>query len=378
MGCFNMTGGISHLPMRAGDEIVAIIGFYNPKTSYGQEFCPGYDFTPLFFPVVGEYNDYGNIEYIKEDYNSNYIKEFFECDDLEELFNVIDDAAVDRYMDTKEKKLWKKINAKAQEIVKSSFHYEYMKQHHKSFNLQLGFMLEHKFVYDFLATRNENDEADFFYIDIEKSYDETKKFIEEYKNSGVKDKVDLDSKEVTDLLEKNAKEGNLSEKEKSLLKSVVNSFGRRNYDKERKIKDKFDPFKTHLRYLGMGYGYSFIEKGVGYMFDEIFLYPYKINEEKLFAVENKDAYLGFVRFFYNIMEMEIILRQHSYAGQHESYRTHYDFHKACCDFLEGRIKEEEEEAENYEYEEIDDEDSVNDNYDEINVNTDDPINGGGA
>lgn len=352
MGCFNMTGGISHLPMRCGDEIVAIIGFYNPKTSYGQEFCPGYDFTPLFFPVYGEYNDYGNIEYIKEDYNSNYIKEFFECDDLEALFDVIDDAAVDRYMDAKEKKFWKKINAKAQEIVKSSFRHEYMKQSHKSFNLQLGFMLEHKFVYDFLATRKEEDEADFFYVDIEKSYAETKKFIAEFKSTEPKDKIDENNPELIAVLEKcentNLSSEDFSDEEKKLLKAYINSFRGKDFEKEKLIVEKFSPFKTHLCYLGTGYEYSFVEHGVGYMFDEYFLYPYKKNEEKLLADENMNAYIGFVRFFDNIKEMEIILRQHSYAGQHESYITHYDFHKTCCDFLEKRIKEEEEKAEEYE------------------------------
>ena len=355
MGCFNMTGGISHLPMRYGDEIVAIIGLYNPKTSYGKEFCPGYDFTPLFFPVVGKYNDYGNIEDIQEDYNSDYIKEFFECDDLEALFDVIDNAAVDRYMDTKEKKFWKKINTKVQEIVKSSFHYEYMKQNHKSFNLQLGFMLEHKFVYDFLATRKEEDEADFFYIDIEKSYTETKKFIAEFKPTEPKDKIDENNPELIAVLEKcenrNLSPEDFSDEEKKLLKAYVNSFSGKDFEKEKLIEEKFSPFKTHLLYLGTGYEYSFVEHGVGYMFDEYFLYPYKKNEEKLLADENMNAYIGFVCFFYNIMEMEIILRQHSYAGQHESYRTHYDFHKTCCDFLENRIKEEEEEAEEYEEDE---------------------------
>ena len=356
MGCFNMTGGISHLPMRYGDEIVAIIGLYNPKTSYGQEFCPGYDFTPLFFPVVGKYNDYGSIEDIQEDYNSDYIKEFFECDDLEALFDVIDNAAVDRYMDTKEKKFWKKIKEKAQNVVKDSYHYQYMKQSHKSFNLQLGFMLEHKFVYDFLATRKEEDEGEFFYVDIEKSYAETKKFIQENKKEEAKkEEIDLSNEEVlkklTEIDEKTKNGKELTDDEQKLINDIVGSLHDGNYKRNKMIEELFSPFKTHLRYLGTGYEYSFVEHGVGYMFDEYFLYPYKKNEEKLLADENMNAYIGFVRFFYNIMEMEIILRQHSYAGQHESYRTHYDFHKTCCDFLEKRIEEEEEEAEDYEEDE---------------------------
>ena len=355
MGCFNMTGGISHLPMICGDEIVAIIGFYNTKTSYGEEFCPGYDFTPLFFPVVGEYNDYGSIEYIKEDYNSNYIKEFFECDNLKELFQVIDDGAVGRYMRSKEKKLWRKINNKAQEIVKSSFHYKFMKQEHKSFNLKLGFMLEHKFIYDFLAKRNDGED-DCLYVNIEKSYVETKKFIQENKKEEVKkEEIDLSNADVLRRLAEidvKAQKGvELTDEEQKFIKNIVNSFRGVDYEREQKIGEIFEPYKTHLRYLGTGYEYSFVEKGVGYMFDEFFLYPYKKNEEKLMANENKDAYIDFIHFCYSLIEMEIILRQHSYASQHESYKTHYDFHKTCCDFLEERIKMQEE----YDEDEIEEE-----------------------
>lgn len=340
-----MTGGISHLPMRCGDEIIAIIGLYNTKTSYGKEFCPGYDFTPLFFPVVGQYNDYGNIECIQEDYNSNFIKEFFEVDNLEQLFNLIDDAAVDRYMENKEKKLWKKINDKAQDIIKDSFHYKYMKKNHKAFNLQLGFMLEHKFIYDFLVSSQMED--DLFNINIEESYNKTKQFNEKYKNKTVDVKYKLDDPDVLERLEKlyKKKENNeeLSEEEKKFINDIMDSIKSNNWDLDVNVEKEFGrTYETHLRYLGTGYEYSFVEKGLGYMFDDYFLYPYKKNEDKLLADENKTAYINFISFYYTLMDMEIILRQHSYAGQHNSYNTHYDFHKACCDFLEKRIKEEEE------------------------------------
>lgn len=346
MGSFNMTGGISHLPIHYGDEIVAIIGLYNKKTSYGQEFCPGYDFTPLFFPVTGEYNDYGSIENIKEDYNSNYIKEFFEIDDLEEFFGIIDDVAVDRYMGTKQKKLFKKANNKIQDIIKNSFHYKFMKNNHKAFDLHLGFMIDHKFIYDFLSNRKEHND-DLFDIDIEQSYDKTLKFNTIHKKEKINQiKYNLNDPDVFKKLEEihNKLESNqkLNEEETKFLDNIMDVIHNNNFDIEDKVDKEFGhTYKTHLRYLGTDYEYSFVEKGVGYMFDEYFLYPYKVNEEKLLADENKDAYISFIRFYYTLMDMEIILRQHSYAGQHNSYNTHYDFHKACCDFLEQRIKDEE-------------------------------------
>lgn len=76
MGCFNRTGFYSHLPITYGDDIVMFM-CADTSNLYGKsDSCPisvvGSGYTPLAFPFFGEYDDYGGIEKVVDDANSQF------------------------------------------------------------------------------------------------------------------------------------------------------------------------------------------------------------------------------------------------------------------------------------------------------------------
>jgi hypothetical protein len=78
MGCWNGTCLISNLPIYSGDEVV----FFTLKRKRDVKAVEGghYEtddlYEPLLYPIVGEYNDYGSIENVKEDFS--LLEEYFE------------------------------------------------------------------------------------------------------------------------------------------------------------------------------------------------------------------------------------------------------------------------------------------------------------
>lgn len=77
MGCWNATCAVSHLPIYAGDK-VAVIPLVKtlPKAVYNCCYTTD-NFTPLSFPIIGEYDEYGGIENIITSYeNAQHLKSF--------------------------------------------------------------------------------------------------------------------------------------------------------------------------------------------------------------------------------------------------------------------------------------------------------------
>lgn len=74
MGCFNTTGFISQLPILGGNQVVCFIattikelnGLYSPSALVA----------PYFFPVYGEYNEYGYMENIQETFVTNLLEKY--------------------------------------------------------------------------------------------------------------------------------------------------------------------------------------------------------------------------------------------------------------------------------------------------------------
>jgi len=80
MGCWNGTCGISQLPILAGQKVKAFLMLqsrYNAEIGgAGVCYSTAY-FRPWFFPVTADYNDYGSIENIKKDWNSEFMLKTF-------------------------------------------------------------------------------------------------------------------------------------------------------------------------------------------------------------------------------------------------------------------------------------------------------------
>lgn len=75
MGSYNGTCMLSHLPIMSGDKIKLVIlhyGYSKITPSGGYCYSNGI-FTPAYLPISGEYNDYGMIENIVDDFSSRLI-----------------------------------------------------------------------------------------------------------------------------------------------------------------------------------------------------------------------------------------------------------------------------------------------------------------
>lgn len=88
MGSWNQTCGISNLPITYETEVVGLFTSRNFSTPITTMFRPSAVWAPIFLPIFGKYNDYGDITDIIEDWNTNYIlrklKEYMVETDIED------------------------------------------------------------------------------------------------------------------------------------------------------------------------------------------------------------------------------------------------------------------------------------------------------
>jgi hypothetical protein len=80
MGCWNGTCLISNLPIYAGDKVVFFIlrrkrGAELARVEQGHYYVDDL-YEPILYPIVGEYDDYGCIENVKEDFS--LLEKYFE------------------------------------------------------------------------------------------------------------------------------------------------------------------------------------------------------------------------------------------------------------------------------------------------------------
>lgn len=117
MGCFNTKGFFSKIDLRYNDKAFVLV-----CTQYGKpiEFKPGkeHDFIPtgsmcpITFPIFGEYDDYGRITNIREDFNTKKLESIIGDSTknfLDLLYKVtvfpkyLNQEDIDRYIDYKQK-----------------------------------------------------------------------------------------------------------------------------------------------------------------------------------------------------------------------------------------------------------------------------------
>ena len=76
MGCWNVTCGISNLPICDGEKVYAFI--VKGRSKYNNSFCEQTDYgVPISLPLEGTYNEYGSIENIIESPVNAFICNFF-------------------------------------------------------------------------------------------------------------------------------------------------------------------------------------------------------------------------------------------------------------------------------------------------------------
>lgn len=74
MGCFNTTGFVSQLPILGGNRVVCFIAT-TVKELYGL-YSPSALVAPYFFPIYGEYNEYGYLENIQETFVTKILEKY--------------------------------------------------------------------------------------------------------------------------------------------------------------------------------------------------------------------------------------------------------------------------------------------------------------
>lgn len=147
MGCFNVMGFHTHLPIVAGDDIVLLLGVYpeyenrNVRRDF-VDFAPGNDFTPIALPIFGKYDDYGSIEDIERDTNVESIEKYFGLE-IKKIIDLVDDGMIGRYMNDKDTESYKQMCEKIYNLqptnwLKSEFSHKY----------QIVFIIDHRFMYD--------------------------------------------------------------------------------------------------------------------------------------------------------------------------------------------------------------------------------------
>lgn len=92
MGCFNVSCGISNLSIDGGDKVLLyalLPSRYNDGTKVYSSYLSITDlYVPLCFPIEGEYDEYGSINNIVKDANTEAVAEFLKMD-IEEFVKYI-------------------------------------------------------------------------------------------------------------------------------------------------------------------------------------------------------------------------------------------------------------------------------------------------
>lgn len=190
MGCFNNHGFYSRLPIEYGDEIVLIPCYFcgdKPET-LSTSVIAGL-LKPLSFPLFGTYNDYGFIENVKEDFNTQALIKAFGVSNLEELLKLlrlINNARVDgTYKELKQASIKSnsayseesKIVVDLMERLNTYNVYETFTQPYS----RLTFVIERKDIYNKIIEIQNSIESPFInYKDNLKCWDKLIEFFDKY------------------------------------------------------------------------------------------------------------------------------------------------------------------------------------------------------
>ena len=205
MGSFNSSGFISKLPIQYGDRVVCFIATENPSSSIRSLYIPDCHLVPWGIPVRGKYNDYGSIQEIDEDYNTDFLRRLFKVDNVEDIFNAVERCLYGDSVD-ENIKYWKHDKDEVKKYKMLLPMYGNIKEYMKFMNSSIGskrktqplctLLFEHESVYDFITSKDVDDgwhTTDFSgaldaHINLIKLTEELNKLVDEYYDEPEKDK----------------------------------------------------------------------------------------------------------------------------------------------------------------------------------------------
>lgn len=296
MGYFNITGFQTNLPILYGNEVFGIIGIYKKNCGKRNEFSPGRIFTPIALPIFGVYNDYGLIENIKRDSNTELIEKITN-NSIEDVIEIIGKYLV--YKDL-HKEQYNNVKEKLLKYLKKDF-YQYL--NYKTFdeeNDYITFIMDHKFFYDECIKSMNN-----FNLDFEHWINETK----ELQNKKIQ--RDNEIKEVYN-------EYNDEELKKLLNRSYYYPLG---------DKTSLDPN------IKSGFFYDGNDNE-----SDLFMSVYKYENSDLLFHELKNDYRDFLSFYRCFIKHSWIFNLHNYCSQSDNIETLLPIYEQMVNHIKGVIK----------------------------------------
>ena len=337
MGCFNLIGFHTHLPIVYGDEIILFLGvkwkYKDIETSESYiNFSPGSNFTPIALPIFGTYDEYGTIENIVYDENVKIIEKYFDMD-IDLIIGRIDDHMVGRIYEENEKEdyqlMCKKIHNNQKAINLGS---DYEKEY------ELVFTIDHKFMY------NSIQELGVSTFNFEKSIDSICELCLPWED--ISEVYDLFSDNKIDF-EFKYKNKEIDEYQYNLYKCRYSTFN--NYDKWidylNKDKSRFKKgylVNVHINRCTSEYSIfndSDYLSSIREFNKDAILCTYSTNEDiKVLFSELKNDYLSFLKFISEMINHCWCFSYHVYGSQHAEYITSQKYYENIINFIQKKIK----------------------------------------
>ena len=165
MGCFNMVGFYSNLPIKANDEIVYFICASYCKLYDSHVIEPSCIIEPICLPIFGKYNEYGSIDDIVCDINVQSIELALNMP-MHEIVRIIENESFNTINDSE--------NNDYKAILSKLLDSQYFRNKE---NISLCVTMEHKSVYDTMSTLFNDKYTD----ELTKKLNDTLDFIKEKK-----------------------------------------------------------------------------------------------------------------------------------------------------------------------------------------------------
>ena len=307
MGCFNLIGWQSKLPICYNDEVFILVGIYKNENKFHQ-YAPGRIFTPVCLPIFGNYDDYGCITKIRDDENIHLIEQLTETDIYKFLKEINIDAF--RRWQKEPNKKYKDIIDRLEPYLLKDNGYNPEEKFDRG-NDRLCFIMEHRFMFD----ECKDDVTSEIFDNWIKCTDEVRNKIQE---------------------------------EKSLFYSRIENI------QDAYAKEKLLDVANYLNFIPPVYD-TVLDPNIraGYLFDrnrrdhcsEMLLALYKNENSSLLFNDLKEDYRHFMSFFSFLVEHSYIFDIHNICSQWDEIDSLLPVYKRMITHIENRIKESNENVE---------------------------------
>ena len=313
MGCFDINGCISKLPILYGDKCFLMFGVSRKEECYSTScsFGTGYFFTPIALPIFGNYDDYGKIDNVRRDKNVEIIENMFNRE-IDEIISIVDDLMVGRYS------MGDSEISEFSDFALNSLGID-------TENYSLAFTIDHELVYESIRNLKINT-----YYDLEVSLMLSKKLpctLKDYIN-------DFDLQKKYGLL------GNSPS-----IFDIPCIFDKMKNDYLSSIKSKDNNnlfwIKNGLVNLNPNYTegiYNYNEYYDSYAFMRL----YRGDIAKILLNDLGNEYVNFLSFFLKMKQMDWNIVIHNYSGQegHSNVVALKDYYQNIVDFINDKINQE--------------------------------------